>query len=266
MQQSLQKCLSLIEVMNRIGSLAQAFEDLDELPGDQLLTHVREVVREIVAGDFDHVDLHVQRVSAMEQLVAQQNRPEPLGMPCSTDSFHAEDDSGLRIQQRYAQQLQWALRPFEMPEYLREFVTQVWSQALVMSQQLTGPDSELAQRMRQTGREVIVSAMPKGLPGLRRSFLMQLPELIKNLKEGMRLIEWPELAQDSFWAQLLPTQADSLDLVPMAAFDRHLLSRQLDAVFCADIQGLGPASDSDIQHFDPAPTIWTSIFASPSPN
>lgn len=264
MQQSLQKCLSLIEVMNRIGSLAQAFEDLDELPGDQLLTHVREVVREIVAGDFEHLDSHVEQVGAMERLVTQQNRPEPQGIHCSNNALHEEGDSGLRIQQRYTQQLQWALQAFEMPDYLREFVTQVWSQALVMSQQLTGPKSELAQRMRQTGREVIMSAMPKGLPSLRRSFLMQLPELIKNLKEGMRLIEWPELAQDSFWAQLLPTQADSLDLPPMGDLDRHLLSRQLDAVFCADIQGLG--SDSDIQNFDPAPTMWPSIFASPSPN
>ena len=37
-----------------------------------------------------------------------------------------------------------------------------------------------------------MSVQPKGSPTLRKKFLMQLPPLMKDLNEGMKLIGWPE--------------------------------------------------------------------------
>ena len=39
-------------------------------------------------------------------------------------------ESELRLQQRYMQQLQAALAPLPMPDFLRDFLAQVWSQAV----------------------------------------------------------------------------------------------------------------------------------------
>ena len=44
---------------------------------------------------------------------------------------------------------------------------------------------------------------------------MQLPPLMKDLNEGMKLIGWPEAAQKEFFGKLLPAHAESLKGQPL---------------------------------------------------
>ena len=222
--------------VNRIGSLACAYDDFESGPGEQLLGRVRELVQEIVDGDFDQVELYSLKLSELEAFIAQE--PEGQEAVKRPASLLANKESELRVQQRYMQQLQAALKPIDIPAYLRDFLAQVWSQALVLSYRRAGPDAELTQQMRRTGREVILSVQPKGSPTLRKKFLMQLPGLMKDLKEGMRLIGWPEDAHDAFFADLLPSHAESLKRTPLSELDQNLLSRELDAIFSAPIPGV----------------------------
>src|SRR5690606_13257260 len=153
-----------------------------------------------------------------------------------------------RIQQRYVAQLQAALASVTMPAYLREFVSQVWSQALVAASRRDGTDSDLARRLREAGRDLVLSVQPKGSREMRKRFLMQLPALMKNLNEGMKLIGWPEPAQKTFFSQLLPSHADSLKAPPISELDHNLLAKQLDSVFAASI----PGSYGELPRAEPA--------------
>ena len=120
------------------------------------------------------------------------------------------------MQQRYMLQLQAALTPMNLPQYLQEFLAQVWSQALVLAARRDGPESDRAKRYRRVGTDLVMSVQPKGSPMFRKKFLMQLPPLMKDLNEGMKLIGWPEAAQKEFFGKLLPAHAESLKGQPLS--------------------------------------------------
>lgn len=237
-------------LVNRMASLTCAYDDFSTGPAEQLLARVQELIQEIVDGEFDQLELYDAKLGELEGFVANlAQSPTEEGNPAG---LLAGKESKLRLQQRYMQQLWGALKPFDIPGFLRDFICQVWSQALVIACQQAGPDDALGARVRKTGRDVILSVLPKGNTQMRKQFIMQLPHLMKSLKEGMTLIGWPEPAQDNFFGELLPLHAASLKQAPMRELDFNLLTCQLDAVFAAPITGAGtstipaplPASDA----------------------
>ena len=116
-----------------------------------------------------------------------------------------------------------------MAEFVRDFLSQVWSQALMRAARLDGADSARVKRLRHAGRELFMSVQPKGSPEQRKTFLMQLPTLMKELNEGMDLIGWPESAKKSFFGLLLPAHAESLKGQALRTLDYNLLAKQVDA-------------------------------------
>jgi cell division protein FtsB len=219
--------------INRIASLANAFDEFDIGPGAKFLTRVRKLVDEIVEGDFDQIELYAAKVADLEKFVADQSEGavEKTGAAVVLDAKESE----LRVQQRYMLQLQGALAPLALPTYLQEFVSQVWSQALVLAVRRDGPDSDRAKRYRRVGTDLVMSIQPKGSPAFRKKFLMQLPPLMKDLNEGMRLIGWSETAQKEFFGKLLPAHAESLKGQPLSELDHNLLVKRLEGVFAMPV-------------------------------
>ena len=115
-----------------------------------------------------------------------------------------------------------------MVEFVRDFLSQVWSQALMRAARLDGADGARVKRLRHAGRELFMSVQPKGSPEQRKTFLMQLPTLMKELNEGMDLIGWPESAKKSFFGLLLPAHAESLKGQALRTLDYNLLAKQVD--------------------------------------
>ncbi|MBL0730260.1 DUF1631 family protein [Piscinibacter sp. HJYY11] len=216
--------------VNRMASLAAAFEDLDEGTGKQFMARVRELVQEIVQGDFDQIELYSSKLTALENFVAVQAKAE-VEETAKAVSVVDSKESDLRVQQRYMLQLRTALGPLSLPDYLRDFLAQVWSQAIALATRREGAQSETVQRLKRAGRDLVMSVQPKGSPALRKKFLMQLPPLMKDLNEGMKLVGWPEAAQKDFFGKLLPAHADSLKAAPLTELDYNLLAKQVEGVF-----------------------------------
>ncbi|MFM8900343.1 MAG: DUF1631 family protein [Burkholderiales bacterium] len=222
--------------VNKMASMACAYEEFDEGPGQKFLSRVRELVQELVEGDFDQVDLYATKLNELEAFVAQLTHDD-VQAHNSAAALLENKESELRIQQRYMLQLQSALTPIQLPTFLRDFLSQVWSQALVLTSRRDGINSELAKRMRLVGRDLVMSVQPKGSLPMRKKFLMQLPTLMKDLNEGLRLVGWPEDAQKQFFAQLLPAHSESLKQPALSELDHNLLVKQLDAIFNAAMPG-----------------------------
>ncbi|MEO8310590.1 MAG: DUF1631 family protein [Caldimonas sp.] len=219
--------------INRIASLANAFDDFDIGPGAKFLTRVRKLVDEIVEGDFDQIELYAAKVADLERFIAEQSEVavEQSGAAVVLD----QKESELRVQQRYMLQLQSALTPMSLPAYMQEFLAQVWSQALVLAVRRDGADSDRAKRYRRVGVDLVMSIQPKGSPAYRKKFLMQLPPLMRDLNEGMKLIGWPEQAQKEFFGKLLPAHAESLKGQALTELDHNLLVKQLESVFAMPV-------------------------------
>ncbi len=217
--------------VNRIASLGSAFDDFDSESGQRFVTLVRELVQEIVEGDFDQIEVYEQKLSVLEAFIVDQSRRE-VQERAGAATLLAEKETDLRLQQRYTQQLQALLKPLPAPDFVRDFISQVWSQAMMRAVRLDGGESARVQRLRHAGRELIMSVQPKGSPEQRKAFLMQLPTLMKELNEGMDLIGWPESAKKTFFGQLLPAHAESLKGQALRTLDYNLLARQADSALC----------------------------------
>ena len=234
--------------VNRIASLACAFDDFSDGPGKQFLARVSELVKEIVEGDFDQVAVYAAKLEAIESFISGQTQSEARSNGAA--SLLEGKESELRIQQRYMLQLQQALQPVALQGYLREFLSQVWSQALVVTARREGHDAASARRLRQVAVELVMSVQPKGSLPMRKRFLMQLPGLMKDLNEGLKLIGWPDPAQKTFFGQLLPSHAESLKAPPMTELDHNMLVKQLEAIFAIAI----PRTE-ELLRSDPLPVL-----------
>ena len=234
--------------VNRIASLACAFDDFNEGPGKQFLLRVNELVKEIVDGDFDQVEVYAAKLEAIEAFISSQTQGEAKSTGAA--SLLEGKESELRIQQRYMLQLQQALQPVALQGYLRDFLAQVWSQALVLTARSDGADAASTKRLRQVAVELVMSVQPKGSLPMRKRFLMQLPGLMKDLNQGLKLIGWPDAAQKTFFGQLLPSHAESLKVPAISELDHNMLVKQLEAIFALAI----PRTE-DLLRSDPLPVL-----------
>lgn len=223
--------------VNRIASLACAFDNFEDGPGKEFVERVRDLVQEIVDGDFDQVELYAAKLAELESFIARQ--AEAGVQSNGAVAVLETKETDLRTQQRYMIQLQGGLSPVPMPEFLRSFLCQVWSQALVQAQRHHGQDGDLVRRYRYVGRDLVLSVQPKGSLPMRKRFLMQLPTLMRDLNDGLKLIGWPEAASKDFFAKLLPAHAESMKLTAMTELDYNLLSKQLEAIFNTGVPGQG---------------------------
>ena len=229
--------------VNRIASLACAFEEFDDGPGREFVARVRELVQEIVDGDFDQLDLYEIKLQELESFIARQTHVEveKTGALSTLEGKESE----LRIQQRYMLTLQSALAPLSLPAYLTEFLSQIWSQALVLAVSREGAGADRVKRYKRAARELVMSIQPKGTPTLRKKFLMQLPPLMKDLYEGMKFIGWSEAAQKEFFGKLLPAHAESLKGQPLSELDHNMLVKQLETAFNMPVPGAESVTTAD---------------------
>ena len=237
-------------LVNRVASLAVAFDDFSGGPGQHFLALVRDMVDEIVNGDFDQMQVYEQTLDKLETFAAEQAKRDVESKSQATTLLDNKETE-LLLQQRYMQQLQAAMGQVPMDDFLRQFLTQVWSQAMMKAAADPGPAGDRVTRYRNAGRDLVMSVQPKGSPADRKNFLVRLPQLMKDLNEGIALIGWPEAAKKDFFGKLLPAHAASLKGESMRTLDFNLLARQLDAVLATPL----PKADEAIRGMSAIPVL-----------
>lgn len=226
------------QFINRLASLACAFDDFSDDPGRAFLSHVRDLVQDVAQGDFDRMDVYTAKLDALEGFITEQTR-NTLKASGDAAAVVERRETDLRLQQRYALQLQQQLAKVPMQEFLRSFLAGVWSQAIVLASREGAPERAL--RLRTLGRSLVMSVQPKGGTAARADFLRELPNLMRTLNEGLDLIRWPDGPRKDFFGALLPAHAESLKGQAPTALDTNLLVKQLDQIF-----GVPPPAEADL--------------------
>ena len=215
--------------INRIASLGTAFDNFDAEPARGFLAQVRTLVQAVVEGDFDQVETYEVQLKALEEFLAQQADSEARAEGHAAELLSQKEDE-LRLRQLYAQRLNGELKGLAGPEFVRDFISRVWSQVLLRAAEQGGANSPLPTRLRHVGRELFMSVQPKATPALRKAFLAELPKLMQDLSVGLNLIGWPEAQRRDFFGQLMPAHAETLKANAGSQLDNNLLARQVDSV------------------------------------
>ena len=227
--------------VNRISSLATAFEELDAGPGKQLLLRVDGLVKEIVEGDFDQVELFDEKLQALEDFVVEQTRAEVAAGPAGVTLRNKELEW---LQQRhFSARLRTALSQVSMPPYLMDFLTQPWAQVIMSAAQGAPADGKDESRFRRIGYDLVVSIQPKRSLEQRKHFLATLPSLMATLKEGMAAIEWPQNSRDAFFGKLIDDHAGSLKAALASDLDYNMMLKHLEVAFRTPIRQDEPVGD-----------------------
>ena len=214
--------------VNRIASLGAAFEDFGDEGAKAFLAKVKALIHEVVDGDFDQIELYEQKLAALESFTADLAHHDAPG-PSATEALLSENVDQQRLRELYAQRLEGELRDVTAAPFLRDFLSRVWSQALLRAAEQGGAEGPLAQRLRVVGRDLFLSVQPKATPAHRKAFLAELPKLMQGLTEGMNLIHWPETARRAFFGQLMPAHAEALKSVGGGRqLEVNLMARQVE--------------------------------------
>jgi hypothetical protein len=215
--------------VNRLASLGAAFEDFDDESAAEFLAKVKALVNEVVDGDFDQIEVYEQKLKLLEALVAELAQRGAQG---EAARLLAEKEDELRLRALYAERLSSELRDLTGPGFVRDFIARTWSQVLMRAAAVKtaegGPDGPLVQTFRRTARELAMSVQPKPTPAHRKAFLAELPQLMRELNEGMNLIGWPEAERRAFFGQLMPAHAEALKAPPARPLDINLMARRLE--------------------------------------
>ncbi|WP_052162140.1 DUF1631 family protein [Aquabacterium sp. NJ1] len=215
--------------VNRIATLSASFDGYDDGAGRACLERVTALVDDIVAGDFDRMDAYESKLAELESFIDTENAREAAENAAVAAMLNGKE-ADLRVHQRYMQILKRELADVEMPEFVRDFLAQIWSQVQVMASARDGAQSPLAARMKKAGHDLALSVQPKGHPQLRKEFLLKLPQLMKDLNEGLGLIQWADEAKQAFFSQLLPAHAECLKTAPHHDLTQRMLEHQLTKV------------------------------------
>ena len=215
--------------INRVSSLATAFDEFDAGPGRELLRRVAALVKEIVEGDFDQIDLYTEKLLELETFTAELAQAEVKASPAAETLKVKELE--WRVQHRFSLSLHAALEPLAMPAYLKEFLSQVWGQVILMAAQRDGADGAAEKRFRRSAFDLVASIQPKRSPEQRSHFLATLPKLMGSLNDGLSVLEMPSAARDAFFSKLISDHAGSLKAAPGTELDHNMMLRQLEAAF-----------------------------------
>ena len=218
--------------VNRIASLGCAFDDFEGEDARAFLALVKELVQHVVEGDFDQIEVYEHKLAALERFIADMARREVQAQG-RADELLARKETELRTQRHYAVHLQAALEQVPVDDFLRRFVAEVWSRVVLHDSQRGGAEGEAAARARQVGRDLVMSVQPKGSPQARKTFLMALPQLMKELNAGMDRVALADEARRDFFAKLLPAHAESLKGQTMRTLDFNLLAREVEQILAA---------------------------------
>jgi hypothetical protein len=213
-------------LVNRIASLSAAFDDPEHPSGQACLAQVTALVNDVVEGDFEQMALFEAKLSELEAFVDAENQRETQEQ-AEVAALLQRKEADLKVQQRYRQILQRELHDLDMPEFLKRFLTEVWTQVQVMVAARHGAESAQAEQTRQMAHELVLSVQPKGSPQLRKAFIQKLPSLMKSLNEGLALIQWPDEAKQAFFGQLLPAHAECLKTAPPHELTQRMLEQRL---------------------------------------
>ncbi|MFO1271259.1 MAG: DUF1631 family protein [Rubrivivax sp.] len=213
--------------INRIASLGVAFEDFNEDGAQRVLAKVKALVQEVVEGDFDQIEVYEQKLAALEIFIADLGKREAQEHGNAADLLSAKEDE-LRLRVLYKQQLEAEFKGIQAPDFVRDFVSNIWSQVLLKAAGANDPDR--LKRLRGVGRELVMSVQPKTSALQRKTFLAELPKLMKELGEGMDLVDYPDASRRAFFGKLLPAHAAALKAELVRQLDFNLLSRQVEGV------------------------------------
>jgi hypothetical protein len=193
-------------LINRIASYSAGYDSADDAHFGRFVQAVSQSVERIIASDSEDGEVFSAELRAIEDVIAQISADTERA---ALEAVNALERAELRTVMRssMAHHIAATLAAVEVEDYLREFMRNQWALVLVECIMQHGEDSEQARAFKQTASDLVWSVQPKVTPYDRQHLVKILPSLVKRVRDGLRLVDWPAEEQQKFFSQLMASHA-----------------------------------------------------------
>ncbi|MCS6945307.1 MAG: DUF1631 family protein [Sutterellaceae bacterium] len=103
-----------------------------------------------------------------------------------------------------------------LESYLREFLLETWTRVLVAASLREKVEPGLMRKYLAVVSDLVWSVQPKINPEDRKKLVTTIPPVLTTLREGLRLIDWPQEKVNAFFARLMNSHAQAVKVLELA--------------------------------------------------
>ena len=216
-------------LLDRLAAAAADW-DAETAAGRNALAALQRVVHTVIRGSFEDAGEHARLLDQFERSIidiATAASAKPVAAPTEP-----EDHDVLVIKTTI--QISQLLAGVEVDRSIRFFLLDVWSRVLVaiaLRHDDTARDALLA-RAKRLCFDLAWTVAPKGTSGERARLAGLLPTMITAIRDGLRLIEYPEEDEDAFFTGWTRVLVAAVRVAPGTGFrssDRGIEGLTIDA-------------------------------------
>ncbi|MHB1689177.1 MAG: DUF1631 family protein [Thiomonas sp.] len=218
-------------LINRIASFSAGYVNADEVAASGFLDWLDGMVESIVNAESEGEEVYAQQLERLEAWIA---RRAAETRESERDAVEALRRAEFRtvLGSALGRHVSSLLAHLDIDTYLKDFMRGPWTAVLVESVLRHGEDAEPTRNFKQAGSELLWSVQAKMGENQRKDLLQRLPGLVRQLEEGLTLINWSQDHRAAFFSALMRTHARAIRGEGMAssgqAADAYLLQSEWD--------------------------------------
>lgn len=204
------------KLINRVASYSLGYSQEGDPNFRLFMNAVNAEVEMLAADESEESDHYVRSLENIELVITQINEETRRA---SDEAVKLLERAELRTVMRnsIAHHLATVMASAEVPDYLRDFMLTQWALVLVECILVNGEAADVTLHLKQTASDLIWSVQPKVTTHDRQHLVKILPQLVRQVREGLSLVEWADFAltdQQKFFAQLMSSHAKAVKAEP----------------------------------------------------
>ena len=197
------------KLINRIASYSSGFESESDTNYERFHRVVNTGVETIMALESEDAGIYTMQLERIEIIIAEITQEREAQAAVAVEALERAE---LRTVMRssLSHHIASLVANVDIEEYLADFMREQWTQVLVEAILHYGEDSESTRYFKQVGSDLVWSVQPKTSDEDRQHLIKLLPRLVKQLREGLSLIEWPISEEQKLFARLMTSHARAI--------------------------------------------------------
>lgn len=266
-------------LMDRIASTSVGWTSEGE-GNERYLAEVQKAIHTVLAATEEGITAFERALQEFEAYLQDERTRDDDPVLRAKRALAAAEDREIMVINATIK-IRSAFDGVQVESYLREFLLDTWVRVLVAVTVRDRDDSTAVRRYLGIVPDLVWSVQPKLSQDDRHRLVGTIPAVLRTLREGLMLIEWPQERMQSFFGQLMNSHAQAVKALELAhgnpgvPFEASTMRIKLDGIRLDEI-GAPPedtrirvsdeqvrqvlaAEHADVQHLAPPTTQATLV-------
>ncbi|GAB3251047.1 DUF1631 family protein [Chitinimonas naiadis] len=192
-------------LVNRIGSISVGLEKAGANT-EAMIAEIRQIIERLLSDEHENVGLFSRMLDEFDTFIARQLRAADEKVERAVQVLEKAENRTLQFARTTAM-IAEALEGLTLDPFLQDFLLNGWAHAI---ERAARDDAPRAERYRMLIPDLIWSIAPKITKQDRDQLLVQIPTMLRTLREGFDLIGWDAIQQQALHTWLIEAHTHAL--------------------------------------------------------